>query len=79
MAEEKVEEKPEEKKPEGEEPEEKPEEKPESEEPEELEGIGELLKKPGAELDAMAKEKGLDLRSYHTKTELAKAILESKE
>lgn len=42
---------------------------------EEPEGINELLKKPRADLNAIAEEKGLDPGDYHNKKEVAEAIL----
>ncbi|GAI87362.1 unnamed protein product [marine sediment metagenome] len=63
----KVEETPEGEKPKGKEP----------EAPKNPKGFDELMNKSVADLTAMAEEKGLDIKSYITKEDAAKAILES--
>lgn len=63
--------------PEGEKLEEKskePEKPEEPEAPEAPKGVDEILKKSIAEIDAMAKEKGLVPSDYHDQKELAEAI-----
>ncbi|GAH92920.1 unnamed protein product [marine sediment metagenome] len=45
--------------------------------PEKPKGFSELMKKSVADLTAMAEEKGLDIKSYRTKEDAVKAILEA--